>query len=314
MSAGATVAVVNPASAGGRTRERWPEIARAMRRAGVEFEERVTGAPGEATAAVRAALRAGAARIVAVGGDGTVNEVVNGFFDDGGAPLGPDAVLGIVPRGTGADLRRTLAIPTGVEEAVALLARGASRRIDVGRVEWGPPGAGVAPRMFLNIADCGVGGEVVARVNRSRRKGRGGTPVFLYHSLAVLLGYRATRLRIEADGAVVEERVRSLVVANGRCFGGGMRIAPDARVDDGLFDVVVIGDLTRAAAVRGVPALYRGRHVGRPGVRVLRARSVEVVPLEEPAPLFDLDGEQVGAAPARITCLPGALRVCAAES
>jgi YegS/Rv2252/BmrU family lipid kinase len=301
----ATVAVVNPVSCAGRTGRAWPELRRALAAAGVEIEERLTTAPREATELTRAALRDGAERVVAVGGDGTLNEVVNGFFDLEGAPIAPSAVLGLIPSGTGGDFRRTAGIPAGAA-AVAVLAAGASGPVDVGRITLD----GAGPRHFVNIADCGIGGEVVARVNRSSKRA-GGSATFLWHSLASLLSFRPRAARVEIDGTAEEGRYQNVVVANGRYFGGGMRVAPEADLGDGLFDVVLFGDLPRMRSITQIRRIYAGSHIGRPGIRLVRARRVRVTPLEDPPLAFEMEGEEVGPAPATLDILPGAVRLCA---
>lgn len=307
----ATLVVVNPASAGGRTLRQWPGSGDLMRALGVDFELHFTTAPGDATDAVRAALRAGTRRVVSVGGDGTLNEVVNGFFDEEGAPLGDDPVLGLVPSGSGGDFRRTAGIPAAPAAAVRLLASGHTRRIDAGRIDFDDG----SRRFFINIADCGIGGEVVARVNRRRYKGGGAraSAVFLWASLASLMRYGSRDVCVVIDGEEVERSVQSVVVANGRFFGGGMRVAPHARLDDGLFDVVVVEAMSRVRAMTSMPSLYRGSHISRPGVETRRARSIRVEHRGEPL-LFDVEGEQVGRTPATISCLPGAIRLCAATT
>jgi diacylglycerol kinase (ATP) len=298
---------MNPASAGGRTLRRWPGTLRALHAAGVLFTVHRTTAPGDATNAVRRALTGGFRTIVSVGGDGTLNEVVNGFFDKDGAPIGEDARLGLLPSGTGGDFRRAVGIPSDIRAAVRLIASGSVRHIDAGRIEFDG-----GRRFFVNIADCGMGGEVVARINRGGRARRGtpGSAVFLGTSLATLLGYAARTAHIEIDGTTLDRTVRSVVIANGTCFGGGMRVAPDAELDDGQFDVVVIGETGRLRALTGLPSLYRGRHLTRPEVEVYRARTVRVSCDGRPM-LFDVEGEQVGTTPATLTCLPDALTVCA---
>ena len=303
-----TFVVVNPASAGGRTMRRWPGSAGLLRALGVDFEVHFTREPGDATVAVRAALERGMKRIVSVGGDGTLNEVVNGFFGEHGERLGEGAVLGVIPSGSGGDFRRTAHIPVIPEESARLLAAGAVRHIDAGRIDFdsGPP------RYFLNIADCGIGGEVVARVNRSRHKGGGlrGSAVFLWESTAALLSFRGGDAHVDIDGESVDRSVQSVVVANGQYFGGGMRVAPDAELDDGLFDVVIVDAMSRARSITSMPSLYRGSHVRRPGVEVRRGRVIRIEHRDRPL-LFDVEGEQVGTTPATITCLPGAIALYA---
>jgi YegS/Rv2252/BmrU family lipid kinase len=305
-----TLVIVNPASAGGRTAKQWPLLQRCLVDAGVEFEARITSAPHDAITLTREALREGFQRVVGVGGDGTLNEIVNGWFDpDTREPINPDAALGLLPSGTGGDFRKTAGIPMHHAAACALLARGDTRRIDCGRIDYHGGGA-PGPRWFVNIADCGIGGDVVHRVNRSR-KPAGGTATFLWHSLAALMTFGSRLVRIDVDGRVSEGPMQNVVVANGRFFGGGMQIAPHAAIDDGLFDVVTIAELTRRRSLRGLSGLYRGRHIGRPGIGFTRGRVVTVTPLEQRPVLFDVEGEQVGRAPATLTCLPAALRLCA---
>lgn len=302
--------VMNPASAGGRTHRNWPAIATALRSAGVPFDLHRTAAAGDATQAVRSALAGGYRTVVVVGGDGTLNEVVNGFFDREGVPIGGDAMLALLPSGTGGDFRRAVAIPAGLDAAARLIASRTSRRIDAGRVDF----ADGQRRFFVNIADCGMGGEVAARVNRGGRKGGGarGSATFLAISLSTLLRYASRIAHIDIDGTRIDRDVRSVVVANGRYFGGGMLIAPGAELDDGRFDVVIIGETGRTRALVGIPSLYRGRHVRRPEVEVHRARVVRVSCDGAPM-LFDVEGEQVGTTPATLTCLPGAISICAPE-
>jgi diacylglycerol kinase (ATP) len=305
-----TLVIVNPASAGGRTLKRWPALRVALRAAGVPHDIHHTTAPMDATTTTRSALRAGYTRVVVAGGDGTLNEVVNGFFTPEGVALNPDAILGMLPSGTGGDFRRAAGLPTDPTKLAAILRANHTRRIDAGRVTYDDP---ATPALqFINIADCGVGGEVVARVNRSGHKGGGlrGTVVFLGISLQALTTFGGRPVRLTLDGEVVEMDIQNVVIANGRCFGGGMRIAPNAELDDGLFDVIVLPALGRIRTMIAMPSVYRGTHLRQPGVLVRRAASVRVEPLDDRPLLFDIEGEQIGRAPATLTCLPGVLNVC----
>lgn len=305
-----TLVVVNPASAGGRTRQRWQRHEHHLRALGIDFDVHLTTSPGSATRSVREALGDGVARIVSVGGDGTLNEVVNGFFDEAGAPLGTAASLCVVPSGSGGDFGRTAGIAPAPGEALRVLSEGHIKAIDVGRIDFDDG----TRRYFLNVADCGIGGEVVARVNGSRFKGGGvrGSAVFLWESLATLLQYRGGAVRVTVDGEVVERTVQSVVVANGRYFGGGMCVAPDAELDDGVFDIVIIAAAGRARSMMAMPSLYRGTHVRRPEVETRRGSVIRVQHVADPL-LFDVEGEQVGSTGATITCLPGAIRLYVLE-
>lgn len=303
-----TFVVVNPASANGRTGRRWPELAQALRAAVGEVEAAHTERPRQAAELVRAALQAGASRVVSVGGDGTHNEVINGFFHDG-RPINRDAVLSIVPTGTGGDLRRTLGLPKDAMAAIGRLG-GASMRVDAGRVTCVGADGVDAVHYFINIASFGMSGLVDKFVNESS-KALGGRLSFLLGVAKASTKYKNQRVRLRLDDAAPFERtVNNIAVANGRYFGGGMKIAPDAQMGDGRFDVVVVGDLGTVEMARGLPKIYSGGHIGRPGIEVFHAR---VVHAEPTAPdqhvLIDMDGEQPGRLPARFELLPGALCV-----
>jgi YegS/Rv2252/BmrU family lipid kinase len=307
-----TLVVVNPVSAGGQTMRRWPQIRTALREADIDIHAHLTTSRGDATAVTRREItgRSSVRRVVAVGGDGTLNEVVNGCFDERGTPLVDGLTVGLIPSGTGSDIRRTLSLPTDPHAAARLLAGGTTRDIDVGRIVF----ADGSQRLFANVADCGLGGEVVTRINRSgqKRAGLRGSAVFLGVSIAELLSFRNRDVLLTIDGVTSRARVQQVVVANGRCFGGGMRIAPGADPADGLLDVVVVGDISRLGALLAVPRLFRGTHLGLAAVSSHRARSIGIATVDgESPPRFDVDGEQVGSAPAEITVLPQALRFAA---
>ncbi|MGI8846671.1 MAG: diacylglycerol/lipid kinase family protein [Candidatus Dormibacteria bacterium] len=306
----ATLVIVNPASAGGQTLRRWPEILAALREFRVAVTPHLTAYPGEATERVREALLDGVQRIVVVGGDGTLNEVVNGCFQGDGAAVSEDFTIGVIPCGTGGDFaRHALGLTDDPRRNARLIADGSLRSVDVGKVAFD---SGTV-RYFVNIADCGIGGEVVARVNRNTLKGTGlrGSAVFLGTSLSTLMRFGGRAASIDIDGELVARRVQQVVVANGRAFGGGMLIAPRAEIDDGLFDVVIVAEMGRLEALRAMPALYRGNHLGHRAVEVRRGRRVRITAEDGDELLFDIEGEQVERAPATITCMPGALKVAA---
>src|SRR5689334_2128492 len=223
-----TVVVVNPKSQAGAVGKRWPYLADQIRRR-LPFDQVHTRAPGDATRLAREALRAGAERVVAVGGDGTINEVANGFFEDG-KPIAPDAALGVLPYGTGGDFRRTLGLPTDFRGAVEVLARDKRRRIDVGRIDYTVRGGGRGTRMFVNIASFGVSGVVDRLVNQSSKR-LGGKISFLVATARATLEYDNQRVRLRFDGksdGAVDMTINTVAIANGRYFGGGMFIAPEA--------------------------------------------------------------------------------------
>jgi len=297
-------AVVNPQSANGSTRKRWPEYLIRLREAGYLLDFSYTTEPGDATRITQRILKEGYTHIIAVGGDGTMNEVVNGFFSKGQL-INAEAELALFSHGTGGDLIRTLQISRGIESFLEILGRGQKRLIDVGEVLFQDAKGQQTHRYFLNVADVGLGGETVARVNK-QSKLLGGKLSFLMGSVLSILRYRNKYMSCVIDGKqIVEGRLNSIMVANGRYFGGGMMIAPQAEIDDGLFDVVCLGDFSTVTLLRHLPKLYKGTHLGIPGVSVHRGRSVVITTAEKA--LLDIDGEQPGQAPLTFIIHPKAL-------
>ncbi len=308
-----TVLVVNPHSQNGSIGRRWPGLAASVREA-FAFEAVLTAAPGDATRLTREALRGGAGRIVAVGGDGTINEVVNGFFDDGGGPLAPGAEFGFLPVGTGSDFRRSFDLPADFSSVARMIHAGPSRRIDLGRALFhdasGRPGA----RMFANVASFGISGVVARRVNASRK--RFGAASFFLATARAMLSYRNRRVRLTFDGdeaGAVEPRINTVAIANARFFGGAMMIAPDARMDDGQFDVITLGNFGFADLITSGRRLYRGTHLEMVRVSSRRAATLAATSADDAIVELELDGESVGRLPARFEIVPSALAVIGAR-
>ncbi|MNW94891.1 Diacylglycerol kinase [compost metagenome] len=299
--------VVNPRSADGTTGAQWPRLARMLEDSGLHAETHFTEGPRHATELVREGLRAGQKLIVVVGGDGSINEAVNGFFDAEGLPLAPDAELGILCRGTGCDYIKSLGIPKREDLAIQRILQASSRRVDLGSIRFRDASGQARHRVFCNIAEAGLGGAVVDRVNRSSKR-LGGFASFLTSTLATFTSYRNEPMTLQFDDDPPETLVAAnLIVGIGSTFGGGMRILPEARLDDGLFDVLLMGDLNRTELFTNIARVYRGTHLSHPKIRHLRARKVTV---DAPEPLLlDVDGEQPGLTPATFTIMPGALKV-----
>ena len=304
-----TLFVVNPRSAGGRTRTAWPSLERIAAKHVKDFETKVTEAQGHATELTRAGLKAGAELVVSVGGDGTNNEVVNGFFGEDGKPIRPGAVFATVPRGTGCDFARGQNIPRDPEAAFAILAGSSSKPLDAGRIDYTTPLGGRAVRHFVNIAGFGASGDVVNRVNRSGKR-LGGFLSFLTASISSVLAFQNPTVTISFDGGPEETATFNVVfVCNGPYCGGGMKAGPEAKIDDGQFDVTLVGDWTRFQSLFAARAMYSGKIHGYTKVRHLRARSVTARSADGKAVLVEADGEQPGVLPATWTVLPGALRL-----
>lgn len=303
--------VVNPRSGDGRTARDWPKIERALRDVYPGLSVAFTTERGDATTLVRRALDDGHMEIVAIGGDGTINEAVNGFFDADGS-IAPDAVFAFVTNGTGGDFRKTFGVTEGYAAAIARLKHASVRPIDIGRISCVSRDGGPVSRYFVNIASFGLSGVIVERVNRARiAKLFGGTFAFGFHSVLAMLTYQERMVRIRVDGDYDEiAAIATVAIANGQYFGGGMRVAPGAQPDDGWFDVIIMGGGRRSAA--DLRLLYTGEHVNTPGVRSLRGRKVMAAPVAETGghPVFiEVDGESAGILPATFEILPGALNL-----
>ena len=303
-----TLVVVNPASAAGATGRRWHRIAGALRRELGPFEHAITEGPHHATALTRRALDGGFRRIVAVGGDGTLSEVANGFFD-GSRPWAPHAVLGVIPLGTGSDFARTLGIESGLGTACARLARGTTRVIDVAYVSFVDHHGRPTGRIVLNAASFGCGGAVAAALG-PRAKRLAGRLAFMLATARTLQRYRDQTVSVRVDdGAPEALRITCCAVCNGRFFGGGMQVAPAARLDDGRLDLTVWQGFGFRDFIVKRRALYDGTHVHDPGARTLRAARVSATS-DERVPL-EIDGESAGTLPATFEIIPAALSVVA---
>jgi diacylglycerol kinase (ATP) len=240
--------------------------------------------------------------VVAVGGDGTLNEVVNGLVRAGGG-----AELATIPIGTGMDFVRTYRIPTRFEDAVRVARDGVPRQIDVGRVAYRTWDGRETERHVANVGSVGMSAAVARRAN-GMSKLAGGRATFFYALVRVFLEWENTTVAVELDDGVRREGLmHDVIVANGQYHGGAMWLAPEAQPDDGLFDIVVIGDITKRDFVTTSPKIYRGTYLSHPKVELLRSRSV-AVDAPERLPI-ELDGEQVGTTPVRFEVVPGALRV-----
>jgi len=247
------------------------------------------------------AARDGAELVVAVGGDGTLNETVNGLMR-----AGTPTELAVVAIGTGMDFVRTYGIPTRFDDAVRTVLTGRTRTIDVGRVSYRTWAGDAEERYVCNVGSVGMSAAVARRAN-GMSKMFGGRATFFYALVRVFLEWQNTVVDVVLDGEHRSARMHDVIVANGRYHGGAMWLAPDAEPDDGLFDVLTIGDVTKLDFVTTAPKLYRGTHLSHPKIDLVRARVVEV-DARERLPI-ELDGEQVGTTPARFEVVPSALRV-----
>ena len=299
--------IVNPQSASGRTGRHFDAIARAVRAAVGEFECAFTKARGDGARLAREAVDAGGKLVVAVGGDGTASEVIDGLVD-GGRLRDPESTFGFIPRGTGGDFRRTLGLPEDLDTAARALAGTRTVICDLGRIALLGHDGVPQIRHFANVAGCGVSGLVSQKVESLKLPS--GKLSFMLASARALIGWSDQPVRWRLDGgAWRDESITALSVCNGRYFGGGMMVAPGARIDDGWFDIVIWSRLGITDFITKKSMLYDGTHVKLSNTAVHRGRLVEVEPRDGAQVLVDVDGEQPGALPARFDLLPGALRI-----
>jgi YegS/Rv2252/BmrU family lipid kinase len=304
-----TLVVVNPNSRSGATKRRWSAIEAKLRSALGALDVEFTRGPRDAERIAREGARSGIERIIVAGGDGTLNEVVNGLLS---AELGKYVSLGLLPLGTGADFARTAGVPKTIDDAIQLLAEGKPLAVDAGRMISHDHDRRELTNYFANIASFGLSSLVAELVNQSS-KALGGRISYILGSLRGLLQYRSAPVSICIDGELFFEGPLVLAaVANGQYFGGGMRVAPGAKLHDGLLDLVIVSELSknpllgRVSLAMKMPQLYRGSHFDVPQVLHSRGRVIEISGLGARV-AADVDGEPRGTLPARIEILPGAL-------
>lgn len=294
--------IVNPLSARGKTGLRWQTLKEIITHYFKEFKFIFTEKPRQATEMAREFLKEGYDLIIGVGGDGTLNEITNGYFiDDSNRAVNEDASLGIVPSGTGSDFIRFLKIPRDFKKSVALIKNSQTRKIDVGKISFKNAKEESRSRYFINIADFGLGAEVIKRIATLPALKR--TALLYYKGLlSTIKSYKSSKVKILLDDSEeIEGHFLAGAVANGRMFGGGMIIAPEAEPDDGSFDVVLIEDMKRFEIIRNSLLLYNGKILKHPKVTMRRAKNVKVFSDEEVQ--IEYDGELGTVLPAEFSII-----------
>lgn len=304
--------IVNPKSASGATRDNWSSIASDLRTHFGPFQVAFTKGPGDGIDLARRSAEEGRRFIIACGGDGTINEIANGIIESG-----TDCELGIFPSGTGGDFRRTLGIPTELREAARTLREGRTEAIDVGKITYLNHNGESESRYFLNVSSFGLAASIIERVKGSTSlkwlpfdtvRGRAS---FALSTLQEVAGLATANVRVKLDNG--DEHPLSTVnfcIANARYFGGGMMIAPDAKIADGFLDVINIGDINTAKILLNAYTLYRGSHLSLKEVKDTLAKRIEAHPLNEGDEVhIEVDGELLGRLPAVYEVVPKALKV-----
>ena len=294
--------IVNPVAGAYSTRRKWPIINKLLQRIGLSFDFQYTEGIGHAIELARAAASDGYRCLVAVGGDGTVNEVANGILYSTGAT---ETALGIISTGTGSDFIRSVGIPRDYPSACSTLTSPKRLSIDVGVVEYQSKGQ-TLQRFFVNGAGVGFDATVVEKTERLP-KYFGGTIPYLAGLVMALLGYKNKSVVVNVEDETISGRVLSLVVANGGYLGGGMHIAPQAELGDNLLDVVMIGDIGKLELLKELPTVYKGTHINHPKVRMIKTRRITIKSPERM--LVHADGELLGESPASFWVMPAALSI-----
>ena len=304
--------IVNPKSASGSTKENWAGIASDLRTHFGPFNVAFTKAQGHAIDLAREAADAGRTFIIACGGDGTINEVANGILQSE-----KDPELGVFPSGTGGDFRRSFDMPDDPREAATALKSGKTRTIDVGRVTFQDFDGNTVSRYFLNISSFGLAASIIQRVKTSTSldwvpldtvRGRAS---FALSTLQEVVGLETTKVRVKIDdGEETPLTTVNFCVANARYFGGGMMMAPEAKLSDGFLDVINVGDIKTAKIILNVYSLYKGTHLSLQEVKDTLAKRVEAKPFNEKDNIhIEVDGELLGKLPAAYEVVSNALKL-----
>lgn len=305
--------ILNPVAGGGWLKRQLPKIKAALKKHFGDFTMRETQEGGDAVRLAREFAADGYDLVIAAGGDGTGSEIAGGLliYQEETGKAAP--ALGIVPSGTGIDFARGLDLTADFEKALARMASAPTRTIDAGRVSFVDDEGRLATRHFLNISSAGLSGATTRAVDRDRRKGRMPAKLlFLWCTVREFLRYDFQTVRITIDDHdPIEARVALVAVCNGRFFGGGMMVAPDAELDDGLFDIVIVRAAGKLGLIWDLRLVYGGKHRNHHAISILRGSSVAIEPAggTENDALLEVDGEPIGRIPARFEILRGALQL-----
>lgn len=307
-----TFVIVNPASSGGATQKNWLAMSEKLRIALPAFDTAFTEHRGHATSLAKKALLSGYERIIAVGGDGTVNEVVNGFFD-GHDPVSPNAHLGVIDAGTGGDFRRNIGLGGSLDEQVKAIASGRTKDLTLGYARFEDAEGKNQSRYFAVICSFGISGEINHYVNQLpllKRYGSGAA--FAIATLKCLFSYANMPVNVVLNEKDLYKGPLLVGAAcNGPWTGGGMMLAPKAESFSAELDFVVAGDLNLYESLMVFPRIYNGSHIMRPKVKYEKGNKMVVKPQDGAKIIADMDGDVVGYLPLVIESRPAAIKVLA---
>lgn len=300
-----TMCIVNPISGNGRTRKKWLVLEEFLRSKGLVFNVEWTTRPFEATELTRHSIEEGFNNIVSVGGDGTINEIVNGFYKDQ-IKINNDASLTIVPMGTGSDFSKILEIKGDSQKVFDLMTRGREKTCDIVKTKFISWSGELESRYFINVADVGIGSETVARVNRNSKLL--GKMSFFLACFYTIFTYHNKKINLLVDEQEVYTGEACIVaIGNGSYFGGGMKIVPMAKIDDGLLDIIVLKNLSKATLIYNLASVYKGSHIKHPMVECFQGSRVKISSSEKI--YLEMDGETTGTGDVDFEIIPGDMKL-----
>lgn len=298
--------LVNPVAGSGEGEKDWDKISCLLGQNGFSFTHQFTLRKYHAIELVTEAVNKGTDKIIVIGGDGTLNEAVNGIFAQSRVAT-EKVLLGMIPVGTGNDWGRMFHIPSDYEEAIRILKKGQTFRQDAGLVRYIASGKQTS-RYFINIAGLGFDARVVQKANKQKEEGKHGVLLYFLNIFTILMNYKSTRVSIEVDGKpVFENSVLSISLGNGRYAGGGMLQTPGAKPDDGLLDLTVIKDMSKLRVITSLKKLYDGNILDHPLIEGFTGKTIRI---DSDPPIYaETDGESLGHTPVEFEILPNCLQV-----
>ncbi len=296
------MAIVNPISGGGRTKKVWPDDYKLFVDNNLLIDYKYTLHPGHATELTELSLRKGYRKIMAVGGDGTVNEVINGMYINNEL-IEDESSLIILPRGSGSDFIKSINIAKTPGEIIKMIKNGKIKYYDLGQVTYVTKANKNASRFFINVLDAGIGGETVAFME-NRKKVLGGIWDYFFSVIRTIIRYKNKKMSLFVDNEMVfsERMINSIIFANGGTFAGGMNIAPGADPEDGRLNIIILGNLSRMEIIINLSRAYKGKHLNHPKIKVLYGSEISLDSKERV--ILDMDGEYIGKLPLKIKLLP----------
>ena len=297
--------LINPNAGNGKGKKDWKRISSLMIEEGLSFTEKFTEKKGHAITLTLEGIETGFRKIITVGGDGTLNEVVNGVLLNRFCPT-QDITLALIPVGTGNDWGRMIGIPLDYKKAIKIISDEKMMLHDIGNVSF-YDGTEKKSRYFINIAGLGFESVVVRRSNNQKERGRSGKAIYFSNLLMSLLSYKNTKAEIVIDGVKTSADVFSINVGNGKYCGGGMRQTPDALPDDGVLDVTIINGMGKIEIIRNLKMLYDGTILNHPKIDGYRCKNIKVS--SESIIYAEADGESLGHTPVEFSIIPRGINV-----